>query len=510
MKRIKLIISTMIIALILIPLNIKAAGSVSVSPTYLEMFVGETRSFNITANNAAGRIDINAINGGVANISQSSVFLDQQSTTVNVTSITVGRTQIVVKLTDVTTYDDESLSGKSYTIDVNVKARPVPQQPTPQQPTPQPQQPNKPVIPPAQNLSKNNNLKTLTIDGYELVKIDNNNYKLIVLNNVSNININATTEDNKAKLTGIGKQELKVGDNKITLVVTSESNENNNINIIVTRKEKVQIEDLVEIIKDESINNLDIAIDKETIFNKEHLNKVKENSKIVKLNYVDESNKLIYSWTVDGTKVKNDAEFKTEIDFTSEDTSKIASLSNYAEGKYLKFKHSGALPEGTSVKIYVGDRFKNDDIIKLYYFNKDKNILEFIKDEIKVVDGYAEFEIKHCSDYFLTMSNLGTINTNNTTTNNKNIDVFMIIAIIEFILIIALVIKMKSENKKVKEVNNVKENHTSVVQNEIKTNNIIPSNNIEPIKDTNITEVDNVKELEIVDFNIIEEDNKDN
>ena len=52
--------------------------------------------------------------------------------------------------------------------------------------------------------SENNNLKELLVEGYTLTKVSNNKYTLSVPNDVTSINIKATLEDVKAKVTGIG------------------------------------------------------------------------------------------------------------------------------------------------------------------------------------------------------------------------------------------------------------------------------------------------------------------
>ena len=38
----------------------------------------------------------------------------------------------------------------------------------------------------------------------------------------------------------------------------------------------------------------------------------------------------------------------------------------------------------------------------LYYYNEETKKVEFVEKNIKVKDGYAEFVINHCSEYFLT------------------------------------------------------------------------------------------------------------
>ena len=108
-------------------------------------------------------------------------------------------------------------------------------------------------------------------------------------------------------------------------------------------------------------------------------------------------------------------------------------MSNYADGIYVNFKHSGELPTGTKIKLYVGDRFENDSLVNVYHYNNKK--LDFVKGSLKVVEGYIEFDIQHCSEYFLTMSNIGMIEK-----QESSMNVSTILAIIELIVIILLVV----------------------------------------------------------------------
>ena len=74
--------------------------------------------------------------------------------------------------------------------------------------------------------NNNNYLSSLTIDGYDLntsFKKTNTTYFINVDNNVSNININAIAEDDNAKVTVYGNNNIKSGKNKVLISVTSEN-----------------------------------------------------------------------------------------------------------------------------------------------------------------------------------------------------------------------------------------------------------------------------------------------
>ena len=70
---------------------------------------------------------------------------------------------------------------------------------------------------------------------------------------------------------------------------------------------------------------------------------------------------------------------------------------------------------------------ENESTVNIYHYNIDNKKLEFIKDNLKVTDGYIEFEIEHCSEYFVTMSTIGNVQKQETSYNLSTI-----FAIIEF------------------------------------------------------------------------------
>lgn len=108
-----------VLLIVSLPFVVYGSGSISVSSSNISMKIGETKTFTIKANNAAGRVDIFSNNKNIATVSKSNAFLDMNSITVKVTAKSVGTTKIEIKLTDVATYDSEVLSGTK-TINITV------------------------------------------------------------------------------------------------------------------------------------------------------------------------------------------------------------------------------------------------------------------------------------------------------------------------------------------------------------------------------------------------------
>ena len=481
----KILYSILISLMVIFPVSVSAEGYISVSPSSLTIEQGSSKTFKITAYNTIGDVAIKSNNNSIVSVNTGSWGTgmvgekETKSGTITVTGNSIGSTTISLTL-DAATFDGEDLAGQTKTITVNVVAKPTPTPTTPND--------NKPE----NNLSKNNNIKNLSIEGYELVKADNNNYTLSVTNDVTSIKVNATAEDSKAKVTGTGVKELKVGENNIEVIVTSESGAKNKINIKVTRKDGYYLEDLDSVLKNNKIKEADIIIKSDSKISKEEINKIKDSKKLLRLNYYNENKKLVYSWIINGNEIKDTKEFVTTITFKTESEKEIYKLSNYADGLYINFNHSGELSTGTKIKLFVGDKFENESIVNVYHYNNTEKLLELTKDSINVVDGYIELDIEHCSKYFVTMSTIGTA----TVTKEKNspMNMFMIIAIVELFIIIGLVTFMVIKLKFTKKTNLVSKSENTLIN---------PINDFEDIKThqdttTNInndSNIDNDKSL---------------
>lgn len=81
-----------------------------------------------------------------------------------------------------------------------------------------------PVVIPPKEYSRNNYLKSLSIEGYE-ISFDKETleYSIEVENDVEKVNISASPEDSKASVSGTGEREVTEGNNKLEVKVTAEN-----------------------------------------------------------------------------------------------------------------------------------------------------------------------------------------------------------------------------------------------------------------------------------------------
>ena len=345
MKKIKLLLITFMLGICFIT-NVFAQGDVSISTSSLNITKGETKTFTITANNSAGRIDISSSNNNVVSVNKTSTFLDMSSDTIIVNANNVGNAIIKIHIVDVTTYDDENLSGKTYTINVNVNdaikeesnkkddnvsSNNISNNQNNTSNNNANEKTATQIIDKKNNKSNNVNLKELVIEGYELNKIDDNNYTLEVNNSVKSINILAVAEDEKSKINGIGVHELNVGENEFNVEIVAEDGRINNILLKINRRDKFILKDLKDIIDNNDVTNIEIHLDKNDIISKDDLNLIRKSKKIVRFSYYDENDKLIYSWIIDGKKIEKVYEVNTTINLSGNKAKDIKKLSNYAD-----------------------------------------------------------------------------------------------------------------------------------------------------------------------------------
>lgn len=182
--------------------------------------------------------------------------------------------------------------------------------------------------------------------------------------------------------------------------------------------------------------------------NKEIISKLVKEENINQISYKkqDQEDGLVYSWTFDKNSEYNDyieENHKINIDLglkiLNENNNNIINDMVEREKLILSFNHHGSLPTTAHMKVNVSGKYKNGEKLNLYYYNEEENKIELINDNIIVQDNLAEFEIEHCSDYFLTASIV------QDTANPQNINIIIIIMVI---VVLGLLASTLSQNRK--------------------------------------------------------------
>lgn len=230
---------SLIICTFIISINYVKAASYDVTVTSKTVTVGNSVTLTIKGNDLAGRFDLSSSNSSVASLSNNSLFIDNNSASITITAKSVGTTTITITPTDVTAYDNNTITGNK-TITITVKDKP-----TSNPSTGGNNSGTTTNTTPTKKKSTNNYLSSLTIEGYTLdkeFKKDETEYSIMVENDVNKIKINAQLDDSSAKVTGIGEVEVKEGINKLEIKVTAENGSTRIYTLNVTVKELNPIE----------------------------------------------------------------------------------------------------------------------------------------------------------------------------------------------------------------------------------------------------------------------------
>lgn len=465
MKKIKILLISLI-SMFAFNTNVYAASS-SISVSSGNVYVGDSFTVSLYVNSsAAWNVHVTAsgpVSGCTIHKADASDDALDTNRSFSATCTATGEGTIVIRLSgDVTSASDGNAVPVSGSRSVSVSQKPAPTpSPTPSQPgnnnnnnnnnqTNNNNNKQNSTQNDGDNKSKNNNIKNISVDGYNLIKVDSNNYTLSVTNDVTNINVKATAEDAKSKVTGTGNHNINVGENNIELIVTAENGSQNKINIKVTRKDGYYLEDLDSILNNNKITDINITIKSDTIITKEDLEKIKNSKKTVKFNYYNDDKSLAYSWIIDGSKIKTTSNLSTIITNDSDNKKDILKLSNYADGLFVVLKQND-LPLGTKLKLFVGNKYENNDFVNVYSYRNNK--LYLLKNKIKMDNGYVEFDLDNASEYFVTMSTIPNTNITTKVENNEEISILPIIILIICLVIIGIIIIFIIKNKRKKKSN---------------------------------------------------------
>lgn len=131
-------------------------------------------------------------------------------------------------------------------------------------------------------------------------------------------------------------------------------------------------------------------------------------------------------------------DLRLSLDAKTKDTEKINEEVDQNK-LIISFDYHGNLPLDTTVKVNVQDKFSNGEKLYLYYYNPELDQIEYIDHGVEVKNGYVEFHIDHCSDYFLTAAVV------NDAVNNPQSINFIIIGLVVVVFILIAITLFQSK-----------------------------------------------------------------
>lgn len=155
----------------------------------------------------------------------------------------------------------------------------------------------------------------------------------------------------------------------------------------------------------------------------------------------DYDKKMTYSWTFknnenlqDSLKDGMDIDIDLKLDVLAGNENEIIDNKVSNEDKLIvSFNHHGKLPSTAKIRLQVKDKFKDGKKLYLYYYNPEKDRIEYMDKGLTVKDGYVEFSIDHCSDYLLTASVV-----QEAVNNPKNINLVIVGMVVVVIVLVGI------------------------------------------------------------------------
>lgn len=203
--------------------NVNAAGYTislsSSSPTK-----GKTVTLYIKGTEIAGGFNVSSSDSTIASVSTSSIWVDNNTQTVSISTYKAGTATITVNPISVSNNEGSDISLPTKTLAINVTAGSSSNKKTNIQ----------------TKKSNDATLKSLSLDNFKITpefKNDVLEYNIEVPSDTEKVKVNATTNHEKASVNGTGEIEVTEGTNKLEIVVTAEDGTTKTYTINVKVKE---------------------------------------------------------------------------------------------------------------------------------------------------------------------------------------------------------------------------------------------------------------------------------
>lgn len=212
--------------------RVDASGKFTVSLSNANVSKGKSVTLYVKATECAGKFDIKTSDATVASLSSNYVFADNETKTIQISTINAGTAVISIIASDVTDYDNNRVTGTK-TLKITVSSGNGGAGSN-----------NSNNLVDAKK-SSDASLKSLSIDNISIspeFKSDVFEYKAEADAGIEKVKINADANDSKANVSGIGEVSVSAGANKLEVIVAAEDGTTKTYVVNLTVKEYEPIE----------------------------------------------------------------------------------------------------------------------------------------------------------------------------------------------------------------------------------------------------------------------------
>ena len=184
----------------MVGVNLVNAASFTISAGSTNITKGGSTKLTIKGTDVTGRFNITTSNSSVVSVSEAGVWIENNSYSITLSALNVGTSTITVTPVRPSDSSGNQANLASKTIKITVSL--------------------------PREKSTDNNLKSLSVEGYEITpSFDKNiqNYSVVVPEGTKSVKVNALVNESHASLTGTGDIEVSDGINSLNVIVTSET-----------------------------------------------------------------------------------------------------------------------------------------------------------------------------------------------------------------------------------------------------------------------------------------------
>lgn len=286
-------------------------------------------------------------------------------------------------------------------------------------------------------LSKDNYLSSLKIDACSInFSKETTDYTCNVDNLTTSVNITALASDTNSEVTVNNVEQLQLGENIVTIVVKSQSGEERTYTVKVIRSNEaptVSSDNLLDAINNSTVEELMVELSKDDTISSEVLTALKNTGKILYVKVKDSTRE--YQIKIIGSQLENTETLGIGVEFDP-NKNNIDLLTNYAQGTFIHVVDSKLIQKGIEIGISFANEYADETNIHGYDYDSENNQLSLKDQNMSIKDGYV-FVTLEKQDYFVSPAILLG---NNVANNTNGFNLYLIIATIEAIVIVALLL----------------------------------------------------------------------
>ncbi len=264
----------------------------------------------------------------------------------------------------------------------------------------------------AGSLNTNNNLATLTIEGYEIA-FDSEllEYQLQVEHPVKELIITVSLEDEKSTLVALDSFELVLGENVFEFVVIAEDETQKKYTLTVFRATNLpplEISELLERLEEVEADVLNVITSANKQFDADMLNQLKATNKQVAFHVLNQDGNSIGYWLVNSENLESINSFNHGVTLLSRIPESINKALNYANAMVVSFDHDGEFDQPKTFVLNLNNTFDERYALNVYYFNEETSKLQLVHNALEQQDNTLSWQMDHASIYVITPATIST------------------------------------------------------------------------------------------------------